>query len=62
MVKQISLTELNERIADALQDRNLLIERTAGYSEWHDVSLEKFDEFAGALEKIIRGLRIESGN
>jgi hypothetical protein len=52
-MKQINLSELNDRIVIALRERNLLQSITAMYSEWEIVKI-KPQEFAGALEKVIR--------
>lgn len=53
-MEQITLSELNERVTNSLRERNLLTQRESGYSAWEEVSLNEPEEFAGALEKVVR--------
>ena len=45
--------ELNEQIRIALDERGLLVDKDAGYSQWKEVNIVS-EEFAGALEEVIR--------
>jgi hypothetical protein len=57
-MKYISETELQERIMKSLRERNLVVEREAGYSTWNEIKIVK-DDFAGGLEKVVRDLITE---
>ena len=52
-MKYITERELQERIMKSLRERNLVVERSAGYMTWNEIKIEK-DEFAGGLEKVIK--------
>lgn len=53
-MKYITISELKKRIEDELRQRGCLVERTSGYSSWHEAKIVDKDKFAGALEKVIR--------